>query len=63
MSTPATLVTLNPHDGLSIFYKYGTTFHSPDSALDRRSFDIPEASARLVSFAPGPHQIRDHRQQ
>jgi hypothetical protein len=33
MSTPATLVTLNPHNRLLIFHKYGTTFHSPDSAL------------------------------
>ena len=46
MSTPATLVTLNPHDRFSIFHKYGTTFHSPDSALDRRSLRTPpEASA------------------
>jgi hypothetical protein len=46
MSTPATLVTLNAHNRFSIFHEYGTTFHSPDSALDRRSLqDTPEASA------------------
>ena len=52
MSTPGTLVTLNPHNRLSIFHKYGTTFHSPDFALDRRSLqDTPEASAP-------PHVLR-----
>jgi hypothetical protein len=41
MSTSATLVTLNPHNRISIFHKYGTAFHSPDSALDRRSLGHP----------------------
>ena len=55
MCTPATLVALNPHNKLSIFHKYGTTFHSPNSALDRRPLqDIPRPRRRLMSFAPVP---------
>ena len=46
MCTTAALVALNPHNKLSIFHKYGTTFHSPDSALGRRPLRaIPKASA------------------
>jgi hypothetical protein len=55
MCTPAAIVALNPHNRLSIFHKYGTTFHSPDSALGRRSLqDIPEASAPPHASHPVP---------